>query len=1460
VTWKPTRKRGTAQQGPRRVGRFRFRRRARHVGKASGRRALRAPAFVYRLTRPVQDGISRVRVGLTTAQDQEPGPAPSRAQLRLRLAAICLGITLLVFSQSSGDEAADTKLDLAVSPWHFLVQSVSAWDPTAAAGTLQNQAYGYLFPMGPFFVVGHLMHLSPWVTQRGWESLLLVAAFLGMFRLSRLLGVADWWPRVAAGLTYAMAPRMLMEIGVISSELMPVAAAPWVLIPLVRGAREGSPRRAAAWSGVALLFAGGTNAAATLAILPIPALWLLTRERGPRRAALMRWWVAAVALACLWWAIPLAVLGKYSPPFLNWIESAAVTTSQTSLATSLRGAEHWEAYLGRAVWPAGYIFVSVATVVFATAVVAAIGLIGLTLRRNPQRLFLGTCLAAGLVLVTFGHVASVGPLLAMTERTSLDGPFNAFRNVHKFDPLIRLPIAIGVGNVVAAGIARWSKPEVVASRRSWRSFDPRGVAAVVALYVAVAAIAPALTGNLVAQARGTNEPTWWSQAATWLGQQGPDRTLVVPGAAQPAYIWGSPRDDALQPVAKAPWTVRDSVPLTQPGYIRLLDEIEARMAAGRDDPTLATVLARSGIRYIAVRNDLDTAASQATPLQFIYATLDNSTGFREVNSFGSSLLSTPDHNRLIDEGATTSQPAITIFENTRWTGNLSLLPVSQAVEANGSADNLSQLTAAGVRPDQPVIFAPSTLPPVSGPPLLTAQTDGIRRREFAFGSINQYSSTFTATQPFRVPRAAQDYLPTPAPALSTVAYRGIRDITDSSSGADADALLNASPANGPWAAVDANPATAWRIGSLRGAVGQWLQLDLLHAISPSVATVAFVGNADGYPDRIDVETAAGHLDEAVKATGAPQRIALPPGSTGFVRLTITGVDHDLLGAAAGVAELTIPSVTASRTLNVPGAGQPDIMTFEVAEGHRDECLSILTTPACDPTWAQTGEEDGSLDRTVTLSDSTTYKLAAQVTLRPGTALDQRLDQAQPLTATASSVDTNDPRQRAGAAVDGDPTTGWMASPANVNPTLVVRTTRRHLVTGVELSPLIVAAARAPVEVLVTVGRESVDEPVPKDGIVTLNYPVKSRTVSIHVIRAAVRVSVSSSTGLSQFLPIGIAEVTLLGPHEVKAHNITSGLRLGCDAGLTISVNGQSIPMQVNAPREAVLDGTPVTATLCPAPGVPSLGLPASTLSLTRGTDRLVTSASPLTEPESLTLTRVGQSVRPVPVSLPARTLTWKATSRSVTVRTNVAALLVVHENLNAGWQATFDGRVLRSVMVDGWQQAWLVPADTHGVIHLRFTPQAAFTAGLIGGGGAAALLVLLTLPPVPLPRWRRRRSPRSRPALRAAAPNRAVRWAAVAGFLTGLGSVTGLAVGCVLIVLDVAVNHRVLRPRGTWIAVGLTLGAASVAETIRTVTSSTDPLAGSPGVQLLCLFAVGLVLLACFRTPIRMPRAGKSAK
>ena len=443
------------------------------------------------------------------------GQAPSpRLMHRLRLVAIGVVLAALAFIQDPGRIAADTKLDLAVDPGGFLQRALTLWEPLGFFGQLQNQAYGYLFPVGPVFVLGDLVGLPAWVVQRLWWSALLIGAFLGVVRLARLLGVERDSARIIAGLAYALAPRMVTEVGVLSVEVLPFAVAPWVLIPLVGVARgTHTARRGAALSGIAVLVAGGVNAVATAAVLPLGVWWILTRFRGRARVVLLGWWAGAVALATLWWAVPLLLLGRYSPPFLDWIESSSVTTLITSPDTVLRGATQWVAYVvepGGPTWPGGWALVTTPVLILASGIVAAVGLAGLALRSTPYRAFLVGGVLIGAVLVSMGHTGAVQGIAAPALQEALDGVLAPLRNTHKFDLVLRLPLALGVGFALDALMRR-------AAHRHPRG--PRVIAGAMTVVVALGAW-PMATGTLARDRSFAAIPDYWAEAAGWLGGSG----------------------------------------------------------------------------------------------------------------------------------------------------------------------------------------------------------------------------------------------------------------------------------------------------------------------------------------------------------------------------------------------------------------------------------------------------------------------------------------------------------------------------------------------------------------------------------------------------------------------------------------------------------------------------------------------------------------------------------------------------------------------------------------------------------------------------------------------------------------------------------------------------------------------------------------------------------------------------
>ena len=90
-----------------------------------------------------------------TAPDRTPG-----SRLALRTGAASLVLVGIAFIQNPGLLVPDTKFDLAVQPLQFLERALHLWDTDGAFGQLQNQAYGYLWPMGQFFVLGDALGLT----------------------------------------------------------------------------------------------------------------------------------------------------------------------------------------------------------------------------------------------------------------------------------------------------------------------------------------------------------------------------------------------------------------------------------------------------------------------------------------------------------------------------------------------------------------------------------------------------------------------------------------------------------------------------------------------------------------------------------------------------------------------------------------------------------------------------------------------------------------------------------------------------------------------------------------------------------------------------------------------------------------------------------------------------------------------------------------------------------------------------------------------------------------------------------------------------------------------------------------------------------------------------------------------------------------------------------------------------
>lgn len=1377
--------------------------------------------------------------------------------------AVAAAALVLSFAQSPGKTAPDTKLDLTANPVRFLARAANLWNSDLPFGQAQNQAYGYLFPHGAFFLAGDLMGLPGWITQRLWWAVLLTVGFWGVLRLAEALGIGSPGSRVIGAAAFALSPRVLTTIGSISSETWVMMLAPWVLLPVVlalRGAAgpatssssQSSVRIAAARSAAAVALMGSVNAVATVLGCGAALIWWVCHRPNPLWWRFTAWWAACTALAVLWWVVALVLLGRVSPPFLDFIESSGVTTQWTSLIEVLRGTDSWAPFVAPTA-TAGSPLVTGSVAVLATTLVAAAGLGGLAMRSMPARGRLVTILLVGIVLLAVGYSGGLGSPLAQSVQAFLDAGGAPLRNVHKLEPLIRLPLVLGLAHLLARVPLPGSVPRQVWVRGLAHPEHDRRIAVGIVVLVALAAGSSlAWTGRLTPPGGFDAIPQYWHDTADWLDANRTEgRVLVAPGTPFATQVWGTSHDEPLQVLGDSPWGVRDSIPLNPPETIRALDSVQRLLAAGRPSAGLADTLARQGISYVVVRNDLDPDSSRSARPLLVHRAINGSSGLTKVAQFGDPVGPGTLPGFISDSGLRPAYPAVEIYRvDTAQPRIPYVTDTDSMARVDGGPESLLRLDERRrllkEPPLGPMLLTGDADRAGLGAPVVTI-TDSPTARETDYGRVDDHSSAIRADEDRRNTfNRVPDY-PAEGTDLVYGGWSGGR-LSVSSSASDSTALPNVIPAAGPAAAIDGDAATSWVSNALQSAVGQWLQVDFDRPVTNATITVTPSATAVGAQiRRMQVSTVNGTSTIAFEKAGEPLTAALPYGETPWVRITAVGTDDGSAGVQFGITDFTITQYDASgfahpvelrHTVQVPGppAGSA-VAEWDLGQEllGRPGCADSPDGVRCAAAMALSPEEPVNFSRTLTVPEPISVTPTVWVRPRQGPNLADLI--SQPGTTRArGDADLIDVDGSAYAATDGDPRTSWIAPQSvvqhNTPPSLTITLPKPTEVKALSLTPSASALPTHPTLVAIDLGGGPQMRALTTDGG-TQTVPVKAR------ITDTVTVSVQdwddvidrTSLGFDQLKPPGIAEVAVLGADgraiaaADPATNRNRPITLACGRGPIIALAGRFVQTSISTTVGTLLLGGPIAARPCE--GEP--------ITLPAGQQELLISPGPAFVVDGAQLSGPLAAGITTATTVPAETGEWNSGRREVRVDPSPASrMLVVPESVNPGWTArTADGTRLTPLVVNGWQQGWVIPAGSGGTVTLTFGSNTAYRIGLAGGLALLPLLALLALLPVRRPRPDRD-------------PARPWQPGPVTGSIAVLAA-GGLISGAAgVVVVGAALGGRYLLRNRTQLRDALTLGAAAGGLVLagavlsRHPWRSVDGYAGHwSGVQLLALIAVG---------------------
>jgi hypothetical protein len=1326
---------------------------------------------------------------------------------RAELVALALLAYVPLLLVRPGIETADTKTYLYLDPGRFLRSVASMWDPQVALGTVTHEYVGYLLPMGPFFWLASVLHLPVWAAQRLWLGSILFAAGAGVVYLARVLGLRGPG-RVVGALAYMLAPYFLQYAGRISVILLPWAGLPFLVAFAVLALRKGGWRYPALFALVVALISG-INASSVLYAGVAPVLWLVyavvvEKEATWRRAAATVGRLGLLSLVVsLWWITGLALEARYGINVLKFTETVPATSQTGSAAEVLRGLGYWYFYGGDKLGPWTHSvvlytqwlwLVGLSFLVPALAVAAAVAIRWRHRAYFVLLVVVGTALSVG--AHPFDHPTPLGGLLKrfMTDTTA----GLAMRSTDRATPLVLLGLALLLGAGVSA---------------LWRQLPLVGTVAAIVVAGLVVANNPAIFTGDAEVASGFTQPATLPaperQAAAHLNAVHlGTRVLELPGQDFNVKRWGDTVDPEMAALLsdQRPFVVHEQQVMGSHATADMLFAIDEPIQEGTEQWAALAPLARlASVGDVLVQYDTQYERYPTPDPQVVAAQLATTPpGLSDPRPYGQPVENVPSVP-MLDEAtmalpANPAPPAPLVSYTVpdprpvvRGESDTGALIVA------GDATGLAHLAAAGLLSTKAAIYDAGTLDryPAQLKALLRqgaalVVTDTARKQAFRWDTlVSQAGYTETVHEdPARTDLSDSpiDLFPGAPASARTVTYDlGAAAVSASSYGNP----VSYTPENRPYAALDANPDTAWETGIFEpDPAGEWWQVQLAAPVTADHVdlTQTLSGDLDRSVTKVTLTFDGRHpvdatLGPASRMAGG-QQISFGRRTFRTLRITIraTTDDHEPSSAASevGFSSVDIPGVKVTEVTRMPS----DLLAAAGAASSANRLTLVMTRQRVAPTPPRSDPEP-SMTRSFTLPTARTFSLSGQASLSsliPDDMIDHlvgRSTSAGPVPVVAAYSSGRLPgdfRAGASATLDGDPSTAWEPGfgPVQKGAWLQYVLGRPITLTHLDLSVVADGRHSVPTSVTVTSGSTSESIPLPPiaDGrvpgsVTTVHLDVPSVTgqnfrLSFPTIRAETTSNFYAPSDLEA--PIAIAEVGLPG---LATGPPPASVSTGCQSDL-VKIDGQPVPIQISGPSSTALNGGELAVRPC--------GPAAAGVALGAGTHLLQTSLGHLTgwQLDQLVLDSApggGPAAAPGSVTTMAATVPGPAPRVSVTGQTPTVLdaqvrgatrpfELVLGQSQNAGWDAVASPApgaargshpvdLGRPQLVDGFANGWPVSAAQLAALGatgtgsftvvMRWTPQTALWIALaVSGVGIVLCLVLVAVPPGRLA-WRRRR-------------------------------------------------------------------------------------------------------------------------